>query len=287
MKKKLKIAVTGGNGFIGTKILNELSKNKIRNISLQRKKSSYVNKNIVFYDLLKFNKNKMKFLSNVDVVIHTAALVHKGPMSRYKYLKSNYKATKFLVDQCIKYKVKKFIYLSTMSVYGLTSCKSKININFPVNPITNYAKSKLLSENYLLSKKKIKISILRLPSVYGINSPGNFGILEKLALKNIPLPFLGVKNKRSLISVDLVAKIVTKISLHLEKYLGLHLLCEKKAFSTEFIISKIRKKNKINSKLFFFPKVLAKLIFIIFGNIEYYKRIYENLEFVSTIKFKK
>ena len=41
-----------------------------------------------------------------------------------------------------------------MSVYGLTSSKSKININFPVNPITNYAKSKLLSENYLLSKKK-------------------------------------------------------------------------------------------------------------------------------------
>ena len=75
-------------------------------------------------------------------------------MSRYKYLKSNYKATKFLVDQCIKYKVKKFIYLSTISVYGLTSSKSKININFPVNPITNYAKSKLLSENYLLSKKK-------------------------------------------------------------------------------------------------------------------------------------
>ena len=115
------------------------------------------------------------------------------------------------------------------------------------------------NQNYYLKiicyqkKKKIKICILRLPSVYGINSPGNFGI-EKLALKNIPLPFLSIKNKRSLISVDLVAKIVTKISLHLEEYLGLHLLCEKKAFSTEFIINKIRKKNKINSKLFFFSK---------------------------------
>ena len=115
---------------------------------------------------------------------------------------------------------------------------------------------KLNSENEILNNNRLII-----------NSPGNFGILEKLALKNIPLPFLGVKNKRSLIRVDLVAKIVTKISLHLEKYLGLHLLCEKKAFSTEFIISKIRKKNKINSKLFFFPKVLAKLIFIIFGKI--------------------
>lgn len=287
MKKKLKVAVTGGNGFIGTKILEELSKKKIRNISLQRKSGNKVTKNIVYFDLLKLSKNKMKFLSNVDVVIHTAALVHKGPLNENKYLRSNYKATKYLVDQCIKYRVKKFIYLSTMSVYGLISSKSKIDINFSVNPITSYAKSKYLAENYLLSKKeKIKISILRLPSVYGINAPGNFGILEKLALKNIPLPFLGLKNRRSMISVDLVAKVITEISLNLEKYIGVNLLCEKKTFSTEYIVRKIRKKNNIKSKLFFFPKLLAKLIFLCFGNIEIYKRIYENLEFISTIDIK-
>ena len=134
--------------------------------------------------------------------------------------------------------------------------------------------------------KKIKISILRLPSVYGINAPGNFGIIEKLALKKIPLPFLGLKNRRSMISVDLVAKTVTKISLDLKKYLGINLLCEKKTFSTEYIVNVIRKKNNIKSKLFFFPKSLAKIIILCFGDIKIYKRIYENLEFVSTINIK-
>jgi hypothetical protein len=105
----------------------------------------------------------------------------------------------------------------------------------------------------LLSQKcSIKIRIIRLPLVYGNNAPGNFGNLEKLALTILPLPFLRIKNKRSMISVDLLAKILTKISINNKDFLGLHLLCEEIPFSTEFILKKIRKENKIPLRLFFF-----------------------------------
>lgn len=288
MKKTLKVAVTGGNGFIGTEILRELKKNKIKFISLQKSKKNIITSNIYHFDLSRLNKNRLSVLSGIDVVVHSAALVHKGPLTEKEYLKLNFEGTKILFEKCKKFGVKKFIFLSTMSVYGFTSSKSKIDIHCLANPKNNYAKSKHLSEQYLLSQKSpIKISIIRLPSIYGNNSPGQFGILEKLAIKNIPLPFLGIRNKRSMISVNLVAKIITKISKNMKLYLGLQLLCENKAYSIEYLIKKIRNKNKIPLRLFFFPKILIKFFLFFLGKSETYKRIYENLEFVSTINIKK
>ena len=125
----------------------------------------------------------MSILSEIDVVVHTATLVRKGQLNDKEYLDLKFESTKLLFEKCKKFSVSKFIFMNTMSVYGLTSSTSKINIKSLANPITNYAKSKFLSEQYLLSQKStIKVSIIRLPSVYGNNAPGNFGDLEQLAL---------------------------------------------------------------------------------------------------------
>ena len=85
-------------------------------------------------------------------------------------------------------KVKKFIYLSSVGVYGVNQSVNPLGIDSSVRPISPYAKAKLMSENYLLNKKcDTKVTVLRLPLVYGKNSPGNIGTLEKLANLNIPL----------------------------------------------------------------------------------------------------
>ena len=285
MNNRLKVAVTGGNGFIGTKLLQKLINNNVKVVSLQRSNTNKIKVDIHHFNLANLNNDKMSILSDVDVVVHTAGLVHKGKLSEEEYLNLNFNSTKILFEKCKKFNVSKFIFLSTMSVYGLTSSNSKIDINSPVNLNTNYAKSKFLSEQYLLSQKcSVKISIIRLPSVYGNNAPGNFGNLEKLALTILPLPFLGIKNKRSMISVDLLAEILTKISINNKDFLGLHLLCEEIPFSTEFILKKIRQNNKIPLRLFFFPKFLIKFFLTLFGKQKVYERLYEDLVFISTIK---
>jgi nucleoside-diphosphate-sugar epimerase len=285
MKKQVSVAVTGGNGFIGAEVLRELINNNVEAVSLQRTSINKIAVDIHQFDLSNLIDNKMSILSDIDVVVHTAALVHKGQLNEKEYLDLNFESTKLLFEKCKKFGVSKFIFLSTMSVYGLTSSTSKINIKSLVNPITNYGKSKLLSEQYLLSQKSsIKVSIIRLPTVYGNNAPGNFGDLERLALKHIPLPFLNVKNKRSMINVEVVAKVLAKISICREDSLGLHLLCEEIPFSTEFIFKKIRQDNGISLRLFFFPKFLIKFFLKLFGKQKVYERLYEDLVFTSTIK---
>jgi len=285
MKKQVSVAVTGGNGFIGAEVLRELINNNVEAVSLQRTSINKIAVDIHQFDLSNLIDNKMSILSDIDVVVHTAALVHKGQLNEKEYLDLNFESTKLLFEKCKKFGVSKFIFLSTMSVYGLTSSTSKINIKSLVNPITNYGKSKLLSEQYLLSQKSsIKVSIIRLPTVYGNNAPGNFGDLEQLALRHIPLPFLKVKNKRSMINVEVVAKVLAKISICREESLGLHLLCEEIPFSTEFIFKKIRQDNGISLRLFFFPKFLIKFFLKLFGKQKVYERLYEDLVFTSTIK---
>lgn len=285
MKSQIKVAVTGGSGFIGTELLRSLINNNVKTVSLQRTNINKIAVDIHRFDLSNLNDSEMSILSDIDVVVHTAALVHKGQLNEKEYLDLNFESTKLLFEKCKKFSVSKFIFLSTMSVYGLTSSTSKIDIKSLVNPITNYAKSKLLSERYLLSQKSsIKVSIIRLPLVYGVNAPGNFGDLEQLALRPIPLPFLRVKNKRSMVNVAVLAKVLTRISIYIEDSLGLHLLCEEIPFSTEFILKKIRQDNGVPIRLFFFPKFLIKFFLKLFGKQKLYERLFEDLEFTNTIK---
>ena len=287
MKKNTKVAVTGANGFIGSKLVKKLLNKNIQVLCLQRNNINKMNMNTHYFNLRNLNNDTLSILSNVDVVVHTAGLVHQGKLSEKKYLNLNFEATKKIFEKCKELKIKKFIFLSTMSVYGLTSSSSKININSLVNPTTNYAKSKFLTERYLLSQKSnIKVSIIRLPSVYGKKAPGNFGDLEKLALTRLPLPFLGLKNKRSMINVDLVADFLAKIALNYSDSLGLHLLCEETPFSTEFFFKKIRNENNIPERLFFLPKNLIRIFLKLIRKEKTYRRLYENLEFISTINLK-
>jgi hypothetical protein len=87
-----------------------------------------------------------------------------------------------------------------------------------------------------------------------------------------------------MIDVEVVAKVLAKISICREDYLGLHLLCEEIPFSTEFILKKIRKDNGISLRLFFFPKFLIKFFFKLLGKQKVYERLYGDLVFASTIK---
>ena len=153
-----------------------------------------------------------------------------------------------------------------------------------VNPISEYAKSKLDVENILLSNNSpMQVSILRLPLVYGDAAKGNFRLLEKIADTPIPLPFLNIKNKRSMVSVENVAKIIGVMIRNKNKYLGLHLLAEKKSFSTEEIIKTIKINKERRLLLFPVPEVLMKFIMNMLGQKKLYQQLFEDLEFKSSI----
>src|SRR5699024_4946803 len=84
--------------------------------------------------------------------------------------------------------VKHFIFLSTMSVYGLN--EGIINEHTPLKPKTHYGKSKLQAEERikLLATDTFKVAIIRPPMIYGKGCKGNYQRLRKLALMTPVFP---------------------------------------------------------------------------------------------------
>ena len=74
-----------------------------------------------------------------------------------------------LILNAIKYKVKKFIYASSGSVYGLKKNK-KVKENLSLVPISDYNKSKMIAERVFLSyQDKIKVHCIRPATVCGLS----------------------------------------------------------------------------------------------------------------------
>lgn len=137
-----------------------------------------------------------------DTIIHTAALVHNSTKNATseQFDQVNCQLTLELAEKAKEEGVKHFIFLSTMSVYGLNT--GHITASTLLNPNTPYGQSKAKAEDALkaLSSEEFVITIIRPPMVYGPNCKGNFKTLYKIA--NIAPIFPKVNNKRSAIFID-------------------------------------------------------------------------------------
>ncbi len=96
--------------------------------------------------------------------------------------------------------VKQFIFLSSMSVYGMD--EGVITKDTQPNPRTHYGKSKWQAEQQItpLQDETFRVAIVRPPMVYGEGCKGNYQTLVKLA-KILPV-VPDYKNERSMISIE-------------------------------------------------------------------------------------
>lgn len=183
-----KILITGENSYIGTSLAMWLEKSEehynIETISVKN------------------SEWKLKDFSSFDTVIHVAGLAHQKEtkVNKHKYEEVNNKLTQEIANKCKKENVQHFIFLSTMSIFGIDH--GEITKQSFKNPKTSYGKSKLAAEKYLeqLKNDEFKVAILRPPMVYGPNCKGNYILLSKLA-KKVPV-FPKVNNQRSMIFID-------------------------------------------------------------------------------------
>lgn len=214
-------AITGGNGFVGCRIisaLNEIKAADAKVTSLGRSKSPDSDVFVRFDLATQFDIGVS--IKEVDVLIHCAAKVHQmterdsSVLDTYKNL--NTRATVRLAKQAAAAGVKRFIFLSSVKALGESTSQGEAFQHYSqYRPEDAYGQSKAEAERELMKiaeETGMEVTIIRAPLVYGPGVKANFASLLKLAEKNLPLPLGSINNARSLVGIqNLVDLIVTCI----------------------------------------------------------------------------
>ena len=175
----MKCLVTGGAGFIGSHLVDELIEDGhevvvIDNLSTGKKEN--INPKAKFYrkDITHMRRDSdFTMFEGVDVVFHTAALARVQPSIEdpITYHNANVNGTLNLLKACVDYGINRFVFSSSSSVYGDVEEKDlPTSENSELNPISPYALHKLIGEQYctLFSKLyDLETVSLRYFNVYG------------------------------------------------------------------------------------------------------------------------
>ena len=178
MKNKMKVLLTGGTGFIGTKFVEKFSKEF--NLIIFSSKEKIQEQKII--------KTIEKI--NPDVIIHLAALsgLKNCELNQKEAFDVNVIGTENIVKGCIKNN-SRLIFLSSREVYGLTVMK-KSDENDKLEPISVYGQTKMKAEKIIQKygiKENLDYTILRVSNVYGPGSKSGINrlIIDALNKKKI------------------------------------------------------------------------------------------------------
>lgn len=193
--EKNTIIVTGGAGFIGSHIAKRLLKTGYEVIVIDNLHTGDVNNIPPGAEFIEGNISQKKILSgvhgkNVYAVLHLAAQ-SSGEVSNEKPdldLNVNTLSTLRLLQWCKSNSVPRFIYASSMAVYG-NVIKNPVSETLSCNPLSFYGISKLSSEHYIrhFAQEGLATTCFRMFSVYG---PGQNMTNMKQGMVSIFLAYL-------------------------------------------------------------------------------------------------
>ena len=206
----MNILVVGGAGYVGGGIVDKLKEKHNVTVydSLIYEESYRKDVNFVYGDIREKDK-LLNLFQNNDAVIWLAALVGDGACSINPKLtfQINSESVKFLADNFKK----RIVFLSTCSVYGAQ--EGVLDENSSINPLSEYASSKVQAEEFLKNSNSI---IFRLGTLFGISDEFSrirldlvVNILVTKALTEGKLTVFGGEQWRPLLHVNDVANAIT------------------------------------------------------------------------------
>lgn len=234
------IYLTGSTGFVGTSFIKYFDK-----------------KNLVIH------KRGQNFnIDSAKIVIHLVGKAHdiKKTSNSDEYYQVNTELTKKVFDAFLTSNAKVFITLSSVkAVADKVDCV--LTEEYIPNPTTHYGRSKLLAEQYILSKEipeGKRVYILRPCMIHGPGNKGNLNLLYKFVSKGIPWPLGSFNNKRSFCSIDNLIFIIKELIDREGIPSGVYNVADDKALSTNEVILILTESQNKKPKIWKVPKGLIK-----------------------------
>lgn len=245
----MRILLSGSSGFVGSNLLNFLNEQNILVHSLSRDE---------------LNSSRSDLSMSADVFIHLAGKAHdiKNAVENSGYYEINTNLTKNIYDDFLRSNAKVFITLSSVKavadqVYG--ELKEEHN----PDPISHYGKSKLLAEQYIMSKlipPGKRVYILRPCMIHGPGNKGNLNLLYQVIKKGLPWPLAAFQNKRSFCSVENICFVIKELLAREDIPSGIYNMADDEALSTNQVIELIGESMGKRVSLWHLSKPLIKLV---------------------------
>lgn len=181
----MKVGVTGGNGFIGSCLVEHLLSESSEVACLARKTS-----NLRWIDSLpvEFEYGDVRdpdsledFVREKEIIFHLAGLVKGTPEELDG---ANAEGTRHLLETVKRYnpKIRRFVYVSSQEAVGLFNGSEPWNEDIPVDPATNYGKSKVRGEEICKAyMQEIPVTVIRPCPVYGPKDTETFIFFKMVA----------------------------------------------------------------------------------------------------------
>jgi nucleoside-diphosphate-sugar epimerase len=234
------ILLTGSTGFVGSSFINSFNSD----------------------DIVQYKRSDKLKMDTFTEVIHLAGKAHdlKKTSKPEEYYQVNTELTKKVFDAFLVSHAKVFITLSSVKAVA-DEVQGELNEEHIPNPITHYGKSKLLAEQYILSKEipeGKRVYILRPCMIHGPGNKGNLNLLYKVASKGIPWPLGGFTNKRSFCSIDNLMFIIKELIERDDIPSGVYNVADDDSLSTNDVISILAESQNKKPRIWNFSKGLIQ-----------------------------
>ena len=221
----MRILVTGASGFVGRALVERLSREAEHEvIATVRRPESALVAGVTYVTVgdLDSSTDWSAAVRACDVVVHAAARVHlikdaaADPLAAFRRV--NVQGTLNLARQAIASGVRRFVFVSSIKVNGEETLPARpFDAADEPAPIDAYGRSKLEAElglRELLADAGIAWVIVRPPLVYGPHVKANFLRMMRWVKRGVPLPFAGVRNRRSFVALENLVSLLHRCSVH-------------------------------------------------------------------------
>lgn len=214
----MKVLITGGLGYIGSHIANELASENIEYVIIDNLSNSYAQtktnleiltgRPVKYYN---FDINESEKLEKVlksekiDTVIHCAGLkaVHESVKQPERYYESIVETTGNLLNSMLNVGVKNIVFSSSATVYG-TQDKSAIDETCTPAPLSPYAEYKLKAEKMIEKahrKYGMNAIVFRYFNVVGAHPSSLIGDNGKSAFYNVFKYIMNAANQNRVFTI--------------------------------------------------------------------------------------
>lgn len=206
----MKVLVTGATGFIGSRLAvgareagHEVVATGALNNPVEKERAESLVKKGVRLEAgsLLDSDFQARLVTGCDAIIHLAAAQHEANVPDEHFRKVNVEATQGLLEAAVAARVSRFVYGSTIGIYGSAS-EVELDEESPPRPENIYGHTKLAAEQVVSSfASRIGTTIIRISETYG---PGDFRLLKLFkAINKGRFMLIGpCENQRQVIHVD-------------------------------------------------------------------------------------